>query len=116
MRFFFIVISFIITGAALADPPMKTVSQSTSSTTFGWYWPFQTTQTRTSTQTHAAPLGSAYKTSYGTSEDVSKYRFHNSHLTYQNQWGYFFPPGTKPVRNNGAVLFTSPQGYFTQSR
>src|SRR2546426_7501486 len=44
----------------------------------------------------------------------SQYRFHNSHLTYQNQWGYFFPAGTKPVRNNGAVVFKSPDRKSTR--
>ncbi|HTA76611.1 MAG TPA: hypothetical protein VK791_05600 [bacterium] len=118
MRFFFILISLLATGAALADPPMKTVYSSTSDTHFAWSWPYHTTQTSTSTQTHPAPLGSGYKTNvnYSTNEDVSIYRFHNPQLTYKNEWGYFFPKGTRPVKNNGAVYFMSPQGFYSQPK
>jgi len=118
MRLFFILISLLATGAALADPPMKTIYSSTSDTHFAWSWPYHTTQTKTSVQTYPAPLGSGYRTNvlYCTNQDVSIYRFHNPQLTYKNEWGYFFPPHTRPVRNNGAVYFVSPQGYYSQAR
>ena len=120
MRFFLTLIFLMITGAVLADPPMKTIYSRSSTTKFTWTWPYHTVQTKTYVQDLPSPAGSGYQTVdsgiYRTPEDVSYYRFHNYHLTYQNQWGYFFPPGTRPVRNYGAFLFVSPQGYYMQAK
>ena len=117
MRFYSLFIFLMMTGAVLADPPMKTIYSDSSTTNFSWTWPYHTNQIKTLVQTHPSLAGSGFKTNtYGTWDDVSKYRFHNAHLTYKNQWGYFFPPGTKPVKNNGAVLFVSPHGYFIKSK
>jgi len=118
MRYFLLLILLAFTGAALADPPMKTIYSDKSTTNFSWTWPYHTNQNATWVQTYRAPFGSGYNTrvNYYTGQDVSYYRFHNPQLTYRNQWGYFFPDGTRPIRNNGAVLFVSPQGYTSQAR
>jgi hypothetical protein len=112
MRFFLFSFFLILTCAALADPPMKTVYNNSSTTNFTWTWPYHTNQTRTSFRDHPSPTGSFFKTSYATQEDVSQYRFHNAHLTYQNEWGYFFPSGTRPIQNNGSVFFVTPRSNF----
>jgi hypothetical protein len=120
MRFFLTFIFVIITGMALADPPMKTIYSDSSTTKFAWTWPYHTVQTKTYFQDFPSPMGSGYQTSgygiYRNPEDVSQYRFHNSYLTYRNQWGYFFPQGTRPVRTNVGSLFVSPQGYYMQAK
>jgi hypothetical protein len=97
---------------------MKTVYSDSSTTKFIWTWPLHTNQTKTFFQDHPSPAGSGLQLSYGyaAQEDVSKYRFHNAHLTYKNQWGYFFPPGTRPVKQNGLAVFVSPQGSYLQPR
>ena len=118
MRSLFILLLLLITDATWADPPMKVVYQKTSSATFGWFWPYHTTQTSTSIQTYPSPYGSSIRQvpTYLTNEDVSQYRFHNSHLTYQNQWGYFFPNGTRAVQFGTGSAFVAPQSAFIQSR
>jgi hypothetical protein len=117
MRFFLILISVIVTGAALADPPMRTIYSSKSETHFGWS-PNHTTQTNTLVQTCPSPLCPGYKANvwYWTPEDVAIYRFHNPQLTYHNQWGYLFPAGTYPVRNYGGVYFVTPPSYYYRAR
>jgi hypothetical protein len=101
-------ILFLLTvGAAWADPPMKVIYQKSSSAGFSWYWPYKTWHKTTSTQTHVSGSGSGYRTivDYPTYDDLSKYRFHNPQRTYLNQWGYFFPAGTRPVRvGSGSAL------------
>jgi hypothetical protein len=120
MRFFFSLIFLVSTGAVLADPPMKMIYSQSSTTKFTWTWPYHTIRTKTYFQDFPAPEGSGYQTidsgTYRTPEDVSHYRFHNYHLTYKNQWGYFFPPGTRPVKTNAGALFVSPQGYYLQAK
>jgi hypothetical protein len=120
MRFFLTFVLIMITGAVLADPPMKTVYSDSSTTKFTWTWPYHTVQKKTYFQDFPYPLGSSYQTSgygiYRNPEDVSQYRFHNSHLTYKNQWGYFFPDGTRPVKTSTGALFVSPQGYYMQAK
>ena len=115
MRYFSIFIFLMMMGAALADPPMKTVYSDSSTTNFSWTWPYHTTQSKTLIATHPSLTGSGYKTNlFGTQEDLSKFRYHHRHLTYQNQWGYFFPAGTKPVKSGTGDFFVTPQGYFLQ--
>jgi hypothetical protein len=116
MRYFSIFIFLIMTGAALADPPMKTVYSDSSTTKFSWTWPYHTTQSKTLVVTHLAPEGSGYKifNPYCPQGELSKFRYHHAHLTYQNQWGYFFPAGTKPVKSNTGDFFITPQGYILQ--
>jgi hypothetical protein len=120
MRFFLTLIFLVITGAVLADPPMKTIYSRSSTTKFTWTWPYHTVQTKTYFQDIPSPAGSGYQIVdsgiYRTPVDVSYYRFHNYHLTYQNQWGYFFPPGTRPVKTSAGDLFVSPQGYYMQAK
>ncbi len=97
-------------GAAWADPPLKTVYQSGSTTKFTWQWPYHTYQTKTTYQYQPSPANSGYRqiTQANVNEDLSNYRFHNSHLTYQNQWGYFFPAGTRPVHVGSWSTFITP--------
>jgi hypothetical protein len=103
----------VIAQAAQADPPMKVIYSTTTTTHFNWNWPYHPVQKYTSVQIKPYRVVSPNKVSYATKEDVSQYRFHNRHLTYQNQWGYFFPEGTKPVKNgNSAVVFGAPKSYY----
>lgn len=110
MKQFLPILFLLAAGAALADPPMKTVYQSGSTTKFTWQWPYHTTQSSTTYQTQLSPAGSGYRQASAViAGDLSQYRFHNSHLTYQNQWGYFFPAGTRPVKiGNGWSTFITP--------
>jgi hypothetical protein len=118
MRSVLTILLLFAAGAAWADPPMKTVYQKSSTATFGWFWPYKTTHTTTEISSHPSVEGSGYRQlcAYPTNEDVSIYRFHNSHRTYQNQWGYFFPAGTRPVRVGSGSAFVTPQSVFIQSR
>ena len=120
MRFFLILIFIVMAGTVLADPPMKTVYSDSSSTKFSWTWPYHTVQKKTYFQDFPYSAGNGYQSSgygiYLNPDDVSQYRFHNSYLTYKNQWGYFFPMGTRPVKTNAGALFVSPQGYYIQAK
>jgi hypothetical protein len=118
MRSLLAILLLLTVGAAWADPPMKVVYQKTSSATFGWYWPYKTTHTTTEVSTYPSPMGSGYRQlcAYYPYEDVSQYRFHNSHRTYHDQWGYFFPEGTRPIRVGSGSAFVTPHTVFIQSR
>ena len=104
-----------IAGMAWADPPMKTIYSDSSTTKFTWVWPYHTVQKGTSFQDKPLPNGSSLQTVFCTPDDLSRFRYHNAHLTFQNQWGYFFPLGTKPVRSNTGDWFVTLQGYLIQS-
>ena len=103
---------FIIAGAVFADRPLKVVYKKTITRNFSGKWAAHPKQSYTSIQTYPGSSSQAQKISYATRDDVSKYRFHHSHLTYRNEWGYFFPAGTKAVPNNGVIIFKSPNGYM----
>ena len=45
-------------------------------------------------------------------QDVSKFRYHNPQNTCQNEWGYFFPKGTKLCNRRPVVSF-GPPDYYT---
>jgi len=113
----FLFLLLLLTGTAWADPPMKMVYQKTSSATFSWNWPYHTTHTTTETQTHFSPSGSALRQVgvYPNCDDLSRYRYHNPQRTYLNQWGYFFPKGTRPVRVGSGSAFLTPQGNLIQT-
>ncbi len=82
-------------STATADPyyTSKDTYERTVTTNFKWHWPQQTVRTTTYSQTKPYyPTGRAL---FAGQEDVSRYRFYYRHRTSLNQWGYFFPEGTK---------------------
>ena len=95
MKRYTIVLAAVIlsAAAAYAEPPMKVLYSGTSSTKFSWQWPYHTTRTRTLYQTRenvpSRPL------IYSTGDDPAQYRHYFRQFTYRNEWGYFFPKGTK---------------------
>jgi ABC-type sulfate transport system substrate-binding protein len=107
---------FLLAAAAFADRPLKTVYKKSITRDFKGTWSKHPKQTYTIIQKSHGSSKQAEKISYATRDDVSNYRFHNSHRVYQNGWGYFFPDGTKAVRNNGAVIFKSPKGYVVANQ
>jgi hypothetical protein len=90
---------------------MKVVSSTTTSTRFDMKWPFRTVTTYNASQTR--PYYSTGRIVYlVTQQDVSKYRYHNPQNTCQNEWGYFFPKGTK-LCNRRPVISFGPPDYYT---
>ncbi len=113
MRSLFLTFIFcIVAGAAFADRPLNVVYKKTTARNFKGQWAKHPHQVYTTVKTHPGSSTQTQKISYATKDDVSKYRFFHPHLVYKNFWGYFFPPGTKAVPNNGAVIFKSPNGYM----
>ena len=94
----------------LADPPMKVVYSTSSSTHFNWNWPFHPVRVYDATQTK--PYYYTGRVLYLLSEeDVSKYRFYYPERTCKNGWGYFFPPGTKLCPRRPYIIFEWPKAY-----
>jgi hypothetical protein len=94
----------------LADPPMKVVYSNTQTTHFKWTWPFQTLRTYTAVQTK--PYYPTGRIIYMTQEDISKYRFYFPQRVCRNEWGYYFPPGTRLCSHMPAVIFGAPPFYI----
>jgi len=98
MRTFFIIILtlgfFASASVALAAPPMKTLYSKSVSTNFKWHWPYQTVKTTHYVQTkpyfYTGRLLNLVR-----NEDVSKYRHYYRQNICKNDWGYFFPKGTR---------------------
>jgi hypothetical protein len=110
MRSFFLTIfCLLIATAAFADRPLKVVYKKAVTRDFKGTWSKHPKQTYTIVQKSHGSSKQAQKGSSTTSDDATKYRFHNSHLIYQNGWGYFFPNGTKVVPVNGGAVIKSPK-------
>ncbi len=106
------VILFCFLGAAiaLADPPLKVISSTTTSTRFDMKWPYHTVTTYNATQTK--PYYTTGRILYlVTHEDVSKYRYYYPQNTCHNEWGYFFPKGTILCSHRPARTFGPPDFY-----
>ena len=102
---------FLWVSMAWANPPMKVISSVTTSTRFDMKWPYHTVTTYNANQT--IPYHTTGRILYlVTHEDVSKYRYHYPQNTCRNEWGYFFPPGTKLCSRHPAVSF-GPPDYYT---
>jgi hypothetical protein len=106
---FFFALTLIAGVPVLADPPMKVVYSTSSTTHFNWNWPYHPVETYTAVQTK--PYYYAGRVFYLNPEDASKYRFYFSQRTCRNEWGYFFPPGTKLCSKRPAVVFGDPKAY-----
>lgn len=100
---------FILAGAAFAERPLKVVYKKTVSRSFKGAWSKHPKQTYTIVQKTHGSSKQAQKGASTTSDDATKYRFHNVHLIYQNGWGYFFPDGTKVVPVNGSAVIKPPK-------
>lgn len=96
------------TTRVLADPPLKVVYSSGSTTHFNWTWPFRPVRTYYATQTKPYDYTARV---LNIQEDVSKYRFYHPERTCRNDWGYFFPPGTKLCPRHPAIIFGAPPAY-----
>lgn len=79
---------------ATAEPPMKVLYSGTTSAKFSWQWPYHTTRTRTLYQT-LENVPATRPLVYMTGDDPAQYRHYFRQFTYRNEWGYFFPKGTK---------------------
>ena len=99
---------FILADAAFADRPLKVVYKKMTARSFKGKWASHPKQVYTIVQTYPGSSAQRQKISYATRDDVSQYRFFHPQRTYKNLWGYFFPPGTRAVPNNGAILFKAP--------
>lgn len=99
---------FLAAVPVLADPPLKVVYSSGSTTTFKWTWPYHPVRVYNATQTKPY-----YYTGrvLAIGEDVSKYRFHYPERTCRNDWGYFFPKGVKLCPRRPAIIFGPPPAY-----
>ena len=108
-----ILFCFLVAAAALADPPLKVISSTTSSTRFDMKWPYRTVTTYNATQTK--PYYSTGRILYlVTHQDVSKYRFYYPQNTCWHEWGYFFPKGTVLCSHRPARTFGPPDGYVVE--
>lgn len=85
---------FVLGGTVYANPPMKTLYSKSMSTNFKWHWPYQTVKVSNYLQTKPY-FYTGRLLNIVTSEDVSKYRFYYRQNVCKNEWGYFFPKGTK---------------------
>jgi hypothetical protein len=85
---------FASSGAALAGPPMKTLYSKSVSTNFKWHWPYQTVKTTNYVQ-NKPYFYTGRLLNLVTNEDVSKYRHYYRQNICKNDWGYFFPTGTR---------------------
>lgn len=99
----------LVTVPVLADPPLKVVYSSSSTTTFKWTWPYHPVRVYNATQTK--PYAYTGRAIALMGEDVSKYRFHYPERTCHNDWGYFFPKGVKLCPRRPAILFGPPAAY-----
>ena len=100
---------FLAAVPVLADPPLKVVYRSGSTTTFKWTWPYHPVRVYSATQTK--PYYATGRVLYLSGEDVSKYRFHYPDRTCRNDWGYFFPKGVKLCPRHPAITFGAPAAY-----
>ena len=98
MRFFvitlLILIFFASGNASWAGAPMKTLYSKSVSTNFKWHWPYQTVKISNYKQTKPY-FYTGRCLNLVTNEDVSKYRYYYRQNICKNDWGYFFPKGTK---------------------
>jgi hypothetical protein len=109
-----------VAGEALAGPPQKVIYREGKATKFNWEWPYHTTQTKTYLQTKPYYQTRKLVTKYA-GENVSRYRHHYQHKTHLNEWGYWFPKGTRldpkmviqfgPVEPQHRVRATAALGY-----
>ena len=111
---FFIVFALLIVRA-YADPPLHVLASESHTTHFKWQWPYEPVSTYTSGQTK--PYHTMGRIVYLTHEDLTKYRFHYRQNVYTNEWGYYFPPGTKLSSRRPIQSFDAPTywiGYTQQ--
>ncbi len=102
-----------ISGLAWAGPPLHVLYSSTKTTHFKWHWPSETVTTYTAVQTKPY-YRTGRRMSLVTTEDVSKYRYHYRQNTCQNEWGYFFPAGTKLCYHRPYPMFEKPTSYYQE--
>jgi hypothetical protein len=107
----FFAISLVIGVPVMAQPPMKVVYSTSTTTHFGWKWPYHPVETYNAVQTK--PYYYTGRILYLSQEDVSKYRFHFPDRTCRNEWGYFFEPGTRLCPLHPAIIFGAPK-IFTE--
>jgi hypothetical protein len=108
-----ILFCFLWAAAALANPPMKVISSTSSTTRFDMKWPYHTVTTYNAAQTK--PYYSTGRILYlVTHEDVSKYRHFYPQNTCWHEWGYFFPKGTILCSHRPARTFGPPDYYVVE--
>ncbi len=100
---------FVVGAPVFADPPLKVVYTTSATTHFNWKWPYHPVEKYTAVQTK--PYYYTGRILYLSDEDVSKYRFYYSQRTCRNEWGYFFPRGTKLCPKRPAIIFDDPKAY-----
>jgi hypothetical protein len=105
----FFTLSLAVGAPVLADPPMKVVYSTSATTHFNWKWPYHPVEKYTAVQTK--PYYYTGQILNFSQEDVSKYRFYFRQRTCRNEWGYFFPPGTKLCSKRPPIVFGDPQAY-----
>jgi hypothetical protein len=105
---FFLSLTLIVGIPAQAKPPMKVIYSASKTTHFSWKWPYHPVEKYTAVQTKPYYAGRVF---YLSPEDVSKYRFYFAQRTCRNEWGYYFPPGTKLCPGRPAVIFGDPKAY-----
>lgn len=105
----FLTLAWIVGAPVLANPPMKVVYSTSATTHFNWKWPYHPVEKYTAVQTK--PYYYTGRILYLNQEDVSKYRFYFSQRTCRNEWGYFFPPGTKLCPRRPSIIFGDPPAY-----
>ena len=99
----------LVSVPVMANPPMKVVYSSSSTTHFNWTWPYHPVRVYTAVQTK--PYYYTGRLLYLSQEDVSKYRFYYPDRTCRNEWGYFFVPGTKLCPRHPIIIFGDPYAY-----
>lgn len=106
---FFSILFFMAVVPLLADPPLKVIYSTSTTTHFNWTWPYHPVRVYTAVQTK--PYYYTGRVLYLSHEDVSKYRFYYPERTCHNEWGYFFEPGTKLCPRRPAILFGNPYAW-----
>ena len=106
---FLFTLTMFIGIPVLADPPMKVIYSTSATTHFNWNWPYHPVEKYTAVQ--AKPYYYTGQLMNFTLEDVSKYRHYFPQRTCRNEWGYFFPPGTKLCPKRPAIIFGDPNAY-----
>jgi hypothetical protein len=100
----------LLAAAPGRTAPMRVVYSSTKATHFSWKWPYHPVETYTAVQTK--PYLYIGRILNLTHQDLSKYRFHYPNRTCCNDWGYFFPAGTKLCSKRPLVIFKAPNSYY----
>ncbi len=106
----FFTLTMFVGIPVLADPPMKVIYSTSATTHFNWKWPYHPVEKYTAVQDQALLLHRSihefypWKTFLNTATTFRQ-------RTCRNEWGYFFPPGTKLCPKRPAIIFGDPNAY-----